>query len=83
MVKLKKIKLSNQIDCELKEREMYMLRGGNGDDLKVCSCYDMPAEMDRMLYVWPLIDQQINKNKFKKTGKKNRKGNSRYQSEWL
>ena len=38
MVKLKKIKLSNQIDCELKEREMYMLRGGNGDDLKVCSC---------------------------------------------
>lgn len=58
-------------------------RKGKISDLKVCSCYDMPAEMDRMLYVWPLIDQQINKNKFKKTGKKNRKGNSRYQSEWL
>lgn len=38
MVKLKKIKLSDQVDCELREREMYMLRGGDGDDLKVCSC---------------------------------------------
>lgn len=38
MVKLKKIKLSDQVDCELREREMYMLRGGNGDDLNVCTC---------------------------------------------
>lgn len=38
MVKLKKIKLSNQIDCELKEREMYMLRGGNTEDPNVCAC---------------------------------------------
>lgn len=38
MVKLKKIKLSNQIDCELREREMYMLRGGDGEDLKACTC---------------------------------------------
>ena len=38
MVKLKKIKLSNQIDCELKEREMYMLRGGNKEEPNVCAC---------------------------------------------
>ena len=38
MVKLKKIKLSNQIDCELKEREMYMLRGGDGGNSDCCTC---------------------------------------------
>ena len=44
-------------------------RKGKIPDIKLCSCYEMPAEMDRMLYVWPFIDQSINKNKLKKTRK--------------
>lgn len=38
MVKLKKIKLNDQVDCELREREMYMLRGGDGENSDCCTC---------------------------------------------
>ena len=38
MVKLKKIKLSNQIECELREREMNLIFGGTTNDPFICSC---------------------------------------------